>query len=240
VNRKGWRSKVAEDLRFTINDLRFTTTILADDSSCSSVADTRFTNALQQRAGEFGIELSADATSALDEYYALLSHWNDRLHLVAPCEPEEFATRHVLESLLLLRFLPGDSSFVDVGSGAGLPTIPCLIARPDLSATMIESSQKKSVFLREAINQLGMENRGTVIAKRFEDTKSPNVPFVTCRALDQFMKQLPMLMDWAPPSSTLLFFGGDALRLQLEGRQTHYTEFQIPLSERRFVFVVGV
>jgi 16S rRNA (guanine527-N7)-methyltransferase len=230
------------DLRFTINDLRFTTAILADDlslKSVQSVADTRFTNALLQRAGEFGIELSADTIPALGEYYALLSHWNDRLHLVAPCEPEEFVTRHVLESLLLLRFLPSGTSFVDVGSGAGLPAIPCLIAKPDLSATMIESSQKKSVFLREAAKQLGIGNRGTVIAKRFEDTKAPEVPFVTCRALDQFMTQLSTLFDWAEPSSTFLFFGGDALRQQLESQQNHYTEFLIPFSEKRFVFVVA-
>jgi 16S rRNA (guanine(527)-N(7))-methyltransferase GidB len=203
------------------------------------VADIRFTSALQERAGEFGIELSKDTIHALGDYYALLSRWNDRLHLVAPCEPEEFATRHVLESLSLLRFLPADTLFVDVGSGAGLPAIPCLIARQDLSGTMIESSPKKSVFLREAISQLGIAHRGTVIAKRFEDIKPPDIPFVTCRALDQFMTQLPVLMAWPPPSSVLLLFGGDALRLQLESRQAHYTEFLIPLSEKRFIFMAG-
>jgi len=78
-----------------------------------------FTNALQQQAREFGIELSPATVLALGGYYALLSRWNDRLHLVAPCEPEEFATRHALESLLLLRFFTAGASFVDVGSGAG-------------------------------------------------------------------------------------------------------------------------
>ena len=209
--------------------------------SLTSVPDTitRFKTELQLRAPQFGLELSAAAITAFGGYYALLSHWNDHLHLVAPCEPEEFATRHILESLLLLRFLPAGASFADVGSGAGLPAIPCLIARSDLTATMFESSQKKSVFLREAINQLGIGNRATVVAKRFEDTKSPDIPFLTCRALDQFMTQLPALMDWAPASCTLLFFGGDELRRQLESRQTHYTEFLIPSSEKRFIFVVG-
>src|SRR5215510_4861563 len=126
------------------------------------ISISRFTHSLETRAADFGIELTADAIRRLSDYYALLSRWNDRLHLVAPCEPEEFATRHVLESLVLLRFLPTDSSFFDVGSGAGLPAIPCLIARHDLSATMIESSQKKSVFLREALSQLRIGNRGTV------------------------------------------------------------------------------
>src|SRR5215813_8354296 len=142
---------------------------------------TRLKTTLEDRAASYTLQLSFETIAALVDYYALLSHWNDRLHLVAPCEPEEFATRHILESLLLLRFLPSDSSFVDVGSGAGLPSIPCLIARHDLSATMIESSQKKSVFLREAIKQLEIGNRGSIIAGRFEDTRSPDVQFVTCR-----------------------------------------------------------
>ena len=198
----------------------------------------RLKTTLEDQAASYTIQLSAETIARLVDYYTLLSHWNDRLHLVAPCEPEEFATRHLLESLLLLRFFAEGASFVDVGSGAGLPAFPCLIARPDLTATMIESSQKKSVFLREAINQLGIGKRATVIAKRFEDTKSPDVPFLTCRALDQFMAQLPVLMKWAPASCTLLFFGGDELRQQLESRQARYTEFLIPLSQKRFIFVV--
>jgi len=198
----------------------------------------RLKTTLVDRAASYSTQLSAETIAGLVEYYALLSHWNDRLHLVAPCEPEEFATRHILESLLLLRFLPADTSFIDVGSGAGLPAIPCLIARPDLTASMIESSQKKSVFLREAIKQLGIGNRGTIIPKRFEDTQAPDVSFVTCRALDQFITQIPALMDWAPPSSTFLFFGGEELRRQLNLRQAPYTEFLIPFSEKRFVFVV--
>ncbi|HEU4769655.1 MAG TPA: RsmG family class I SAM-dependent methyltransferase, partial [Pyrinomonadaceae bacterium] len=129
----------------------------------------------------FQIELSPEAVAGLSAYYSLLSRWNPRLHLVAPCSPEEFATRHVLESLILLKHLPPNATIADIGSGAGLPIMPCLIVRPDLKATAIESSPKKSVFLREASNQLGIEL--SVIAKRFEDIPPPDVSFVTCRAL---------------------------------------------------------
>jgi 16S rRNA (guanine527-N7)-methyltransferase len=202
------------------------------------VADLTYTNALQRRAGEFGIELSAETITVLGEYYSLISHWNERLHLVAPSDPAEFATRHVLESLLLLKFLPPNATFVDVGSGAGLPAIPCLIARRDLSATMIESSQKKSVFLREAVNRLGVADRGTILAKRFEEIKMPEASFVSCRALDQFMNQLHTLINWAPLKTTFLFFGGEALKKRLDSLGAQNSEFLIPLSEKRFIFVV--
>jgi 16S rRNA (guanine527-N7)-methyltransferase len=149
---------------------------------------------------------------------------------VAPCEPEEFATRHVLESLLLLKHLPQHATIADVGSGAGLPIIPCLIARADLEATLIESSQKKAVFLREALNAVG--RKASIIARRFEEIEAPAVSFVSCRALDQFMTKLPELIEWAPKGSTLLLFGGQALLPEAK-------KFLIPGSDQRFLFVVN-
>src|SRR6476469_2845915 len=121
-----------------------------------------FQRTLHSNMGAFDVELSPDALARLRTYYSLLTRWNERLHLVAPCTPEEFATRHVLESLLLLKHLPEHATVADVGSGAGLPIIPCLIARDDLEVTMIESSQKKAVFLREALNAVG--RKATIIA----------------------------------------------------------------------------
>jgi 16S rRNA (guanine527-N7)-methyltransferase len=189
----------------------------------------RFEQSLSSRMARYGLELSSETLTQLTKYYRLLTRWNDRLHLVAPCEPEEFATRHVLESLLLLRHLPADASIADVGSGGGLPIIPCLIARDDLEATLIESSQKKAVFLREALN--AVSRKATIIARRFEEIEAPAVEFVSCRALDQFTTKLPELIGWAPKGATLLLFGGESLLPDAK-------RILIPESDRRFLFVV--
>jgi 16S rRNA (guanine527-N7)-methyltransferase len=182
----------------------------------------------------FHLNLSSETVTQLGEYYSLLTRWNDRLHLVAPCEPEEFAIRHVLESLLLLQYLPLKATVADVGSGGGLPIIPCLITRPDLEATLIESSQKKVVFLREVLNRLGL--RATIVARPFEEVPAPPVSFVTCRALDQFMRKLPALIKWAPRGSTLLLFGGETLGEQLRRANVSFEQLLIPKSEKRFLF----
>jgi len=193
-----------------------------------------FEQSLVANMGSFNLDLPTETVSRLGEYYSLLTRWNDRLHLVAPCSPEEFAVRHVLESLLLLQHLPPDARVADIGSGGGLPIIPCLIARPDLHATMIESSQKKSVFLREASNQLHLQS--TIIARPFEQVEPPSVSFVTCRALDQFMQKLPALINWAG-DSTLLLFGGETLREELRKANVNFESFLIPQSEKRFLFL---
>ncbi len=195
-----------------------------------------FEESLRTNQPVFGLDLAPEVVQKLGAYYSLLLRWNARLHLVAPCSPEEFATRHVLESLMLLKHLPPDATVADIGSGAGLPIIPCLIARPDLHATMIESSQKKSVFLREASKQLGLAS--TVIPRAFEDVAAPDVAFVSCRALHQFMEKVPTIVHWAPRGSSLLLFGGETLREKLNETKVRSQEFQIPFSERRFLFVV--
>src|ERR687890_63859 len=116
-------------------------------------AQSRFEDALRSNMQFYDVELSPEILEQLAAYYSLLTRWNDRLHLVAPCSPEEFATRHVLESLAALPFLPEGATLLDVGSGAGLPAVPCLVARPDLRAVLFEASRKKSVFLREAVSR---------------------------------------------------------------------------------------
>ena len=199
-----------------------------------------FSQAVQDHAVEFGLQLAADEVTRLGNYYKLLLKWSDRLHLVAPCSPEEFATRHVLESLLLLPHLPNNARVVDVGSGAGLPIIPCLIVRADLRATLVESSPRKAVFLREALRDVNGREPAVVTVARFEQTDAPDADFVTCRALDRFQEFLPALIGWAPPASTLLLFAGEELRKKIEVLLPNAKAERIPTSDRRYLIVAGL
>ena len=162
----------------------------------------------------YGLHLSSETLTQLGEYYRLLTRWNDRLHLVAPCAPEEFATRHVLESLLLLDHLPQHAKIADVGSGAGLPIIPCLVARADLEATLIESSQKKAVFLREAVRELGLKD-AEVETSRFEELLPrpelhETLDLVSIRAVRIETRTLLTLQAFLRTGGKLLLFRGSS------------------------------
>ena len=139
---------------------------------------------------------------------------------------------------MLLKHLPHGAKIADIGSGAGLPIIPCLIVRDDLKATLIESSSKKTVFLHEALKSLG--KRSDIVAQPFERLEAPAVSFVTCRALDQFIEKAPALVRWAPSRSTLLLYGGETLREELKKTKVTVKEYLLPLSQKRFLFVASV
>lgn len=194
-------------------------------------------NSIKVNQGLFGVELSDGALVRLADYYEFLQEHNPVLHLVGPCSAEEFATRHVLESLTLLKHLPTDAKFIDVGAGGGLPSIPCLLAREDLTATLIESKEKKTKFLEESVDKLGVEDRVTIINKQFEEADPEDATFVTCRALDKFSSKLPKLLRWSRNRKKLLF-GGENLAELLTRNGLTFQQELMPLSERRFLFVM--
>ena len=103
----------------------------------------------------------------LEAHYQLLKKWNRVLNLTSVDDYDEAVERHYGESLFLGRHLPdGVLRIADIGSGAGFPGIPVAVLRPDCLVTLIESHQRKAVFLREATR--GLSNV-RVISKRAED-----------------------------------------------------------------------
>jgi 16S rRNA (guanine527-N7)-methyltransferase len=111
--------------------------------------------------------LSELQLAQLESHYISLSHWNARLNLTRIRDLEESVRFHYCESLFLARFLPpGPHRIIDIGSGGGFPGIPVAIFRPDCEVTLVESHQRKAVFLREASREL---KKVAVTAKRAED-----------------------------------------------------------------------
>lgn len=101
----------------------------------------------------------------LETFVALLHKWNKVYNLTAVRDPVEMVDRHIVDSLMMNRWLPSDSKaengvfdVMDIGSGAGLPVIPLAIARPDLSFVSIESSGKKTRFQQQALLELKLNN----------------------------------------------------------------------------------
>ena len=197
-----------------------------------------FTKAIAAHQEAFGLSLGDDAIGRLADFYELILEHNPILHLVGPCSPEEFATRHILESLTLLDHLPSAAWFADVGTGAGLPSIPCLLVRGDLKVVLIESKEKKSKFLALAVEKLGLEGRTKIVSRQFQEVDPANCQSVTCRALDKFTEKLPRLVKWSMRRQMLLF-GGDNLKSALQEQKVVFVQKLMPMSEQRYLFVTN-
>ena len=129
------------------------------------------------------IALSTDQVDYLRQHYELLLRWNQRMNLTSIKPGPEMVTRHYCESLFFGIHLPdasGKPVFLDIGSGAGFPGVPMAILKPEWRMVLVESSQRKSVFLREATR--GLSNT-SVLAQRAKDV-SLQGDWVVSRAVD--------------------------------------------------------
>jgi len=121
---------------------------------------------------EMGLQISAEQQQKLLEYVALIYKWNQVHNLTAVREPLEMVTLHILDSLSVLPYIDC-KHLLDVGAGAGLPSIPLAICLPDLHVTAIDAVQKKVSFMRQVKAQLALNNFN-VIHGRIEDQEVPS------------------------------------------------------------------
>lgn len=197
-----------------------------------------FVTAISSNQSRFGIKLSDGSIARLADYFDLLQVHNPLLHLVGPSTPKEFAIRHILESLTLLEHLPKNTKFADVGTGGGLPSIPCLVVRDDLKALLIESKEKKTNFLNHVVDSLSLSKQVRVVSRQFQEVDPADCTVVTCRALDKFTQKIPAILRWSK-GKRKLFFGGPNLREALVKQGCKVSENLMPMSEQRYLFRIN-
>lgn len=112
-----------------------------------------------QGAKGFGIATDDRALSRFEDYSECLLEWNQKMNLTAITQPEEVAVKHFVDSLALLSFvtLKKGAKVIDVGTGAGFPGVPLKIARPDVRLTLLDSLNKRLVFLENLLRRLELE-----------------------------------------------------------------------------------
>jgi 16S rRNA (guanine527-N7)-methyltransferase len=134
------------------------------------MTDDEISLLLQEGASQLGFSFSADQLRYFSVYLRELNQWRGRINLSSRKDDREIIIKDFLDSLTIGRYLPLNSSFMDLGSGAGFPGIPLKIARPDLKLLLLEATRKKVFFLKDVHRVLGLsgiairwsgEDRGT-------------------------------------------------------------------------------
>jgi len=114
-------------------------------------------NALATGLAKLGLNQPDEAQLQLLAFRDLLLKWNKTYNLTALRDPAQAISHHLLDSLAILPHL-GAGTLLDVGSGGGLPGIPLAIAKPDLAVSMVDTVQKKTTFLQQAVIELALRN----------------------------------------------------------------------------------
>ncbi len=127
-----------------------------------------FFKKMQEKAGVLGVRFSMEQTEQFFEYMELLIEWNEKINLTTIIEPEEIILKHFIDSITILKEIEKDSKLVDVGTGAGFPGIPLSIMEPSLKITLVDSLNKRLIFLEEVINKLNLKNVELVHARAEE------------------------------------------------------------------------
>jgi 16S rRNA (guanine527-N7)-methyltransferase len=210
-----------------------------------------------ERSEESAI-LSSTQLSHISTYIDILLRWNARINLTAIRSPEEIVTRHFGESLFAARHLfpstvwvTGDSPvsaerslkasandqrlttndqpyLVDLGSGAGFPGLPIKIWASGIHLALIESNQRKAVFLREVSRVLTLTDVD-VFAGRAEDFPAAQADVVSLRAVERFDAALPLAVRLAKNQGHLALLISHA-QLDLVGQLAPKVQWSLPIQ----------
>ncbi|WP_075728158.1 16S rRNA (guanine(527)-N(7))-methyltransferase RsmG [Corynebacterium aquilae] len=149
-------------------------------------------------APEAAHAIFGDRLALAEAYYRSLATDGSIRGFIGPREVPRLWERHILNCAVVGEAIPEAARVADIGSGAGLPGIPLAIARPDIKITLIEPLLKRSVYLGEVKEALGLDNV-TVLRGRAEEKQirkaCPGMDVVTSRAVAPLGK----LAGWSLP-----------------------------------------
>ena len=200
------------------------------------------------------VTLNDTQISQFEKYYQLLIEWNEKMNLTAITEPTEVAIKHFYDSITFLFHtdIKESGKVIDVGTGAGFPGIPLKIMRPDIQLTLLDSLNKRLIFLQEVCDNIGID--AEIIHKRAEEggrDKNLREKFdiATSRAVANMNTLSEYLMPFVKVKGKMVAMKGKNGAEELEnakgaiktlnGEIVKCDEFLLPNGDERTIIVVN-
>lgn len=147
---------------------------------------------------EYVPDASAEQAEKLVRFYVMLIERNNVMNLTAITDAEGVASRHFADSLLARELIPEGAKVIDVGTGAGFPGIPLAIMRPDIELTLLDSLNKRILFLNDVLKELDIPAKA-VHARAEDGGRDRSLRERFDVAVSRAVAELPVLAEWTLP-----------------------------------------
>lgn len=213
----------------------------------------KFNSSLIEKAKLLNIQITQEQVQQFYKYMVLLIEWNKKMNLTAITEPEEVILKHFIDSLTVIPYLNKADTVLDIGTGAGFPGIPLKIIEQNKEFTLLDSLNKRIIFLQAVIKELNLKNIQAVHGRAEEFIKQKNLhesyDVITSRAV----ARLNVLLEYMLPFVKL---GGKCICMKaydldeelndakraievLGGRIEHIDEVTLPNSDiKRKIIII--
>ena len=158
-----------------------------------------FFEKMQENSKVLGFNFSVEQLEKFYKYMNLLIEWNEKMNLTAITEPNDIILKHFIDSITINKYIENSVKVVDVGTGAGFPGIPLSIIRPDLQITLVDSLNKRLMFLQEIKKELELKNIDIVHARAEEFGQNKNYRETFDIATSRAVANLSTLSEYLVP-----------------------------------------
>ena len=149
-----------------------------------------------------------------------------RMNLTAITSDEDFAVKHFIDSLTVLKYIPQGAAVLDIGTGAGFPGVVLGIMRPDIRLNLLDSLKKRIHFLEEVLDSLGLD-KVECVPTRAEEWARVGVQYDVCtaRAVAKMDKLAKYALPLVRPGGVLLAMKGSDVTQELEDAQAALVKY---------------
>jgi len=196
-----------------------------------------FKQKLYTEGKKYGFELNDDKLDKLEKYKSMLIEWNEKINLTSITDEYQIIVKHFIDSLECTKYIKENDNIIDVGTGAGFPGVVISIFFEDkVNVTLLDSLNKRLLFLEEVIKELSLENI-TIVHGRAED-KANDVLFrekydiVVARAVASLSVLCECTSPYVKTKGNCLYMKGDNIQQEIDLSRTAFNKLNIRILNK--------
>lgn len=212
----------------------------------------QFISAITEYSSSIKVMLSEEQKVMFYNYMNILLEWNQKINLTTITKPEDIIIKHFIDSLTVLKYIKNEKiNIIDIGTGAGFPGIPIKIANDLNNITLLDSLNKRIVFLQNVINELKLKDIVAVHSRAEEYIKLEKreiYDIAVSRAVANMSTLLEYLLPYVKINGICICMKGPNIEEELEnskkalsilgGKIVNIDNFELPDGSKRNIIIV--